>query len=206
MKRTPFGYFDSTTLMGHHDDDDILHFKKGAVTWETCCGNSAVGTFSRSNGVWTWTFTTGRKRPTTNTFSLHPGVFSLICIDAARPTNVFRLTRRVFSPASFAGGDESESQPATRKALPQPKTQLLRDALAVIARTTNGPVALDQLPESVRALGPSRAVVMHDVLVLYTADKKGKILNPEGGRSVPAINMFMISADDEPGVFSFDAF
>jgi hypothetical protein len=106
---------------------------------------------------------------------------------------------------AFVGCTKSDPTSDAPKTPPQPKTQLLKDALAVITQTNNGPVALDQLPESIRAFNPKRVVVTHDVLVVYTEEKKGKILNPEGGRSCPAINMLMISPDDEPGIFSFDA-
>jgi ABC-type Fe3+-hydroxamate transport system substrate-binding protein len=112
----------------------------------------------------------------------------------------------MFVALALLGCTKSEPTPAATKPTSQPKTQLLKDALSVITKTTNGPVSLDQLPETIRALGPKRALVTYDVLVVYTGDKNGKILNPEGGRSCPAINMFMISPDDEPGVFSFDAF
>ncbi|OAI57392.1 hypothetical protein AYO49_02180 [Verrucomicrobiaceae bacterium SCGC AG-212-N21] len=115
------------------------------------------------------------------------------------------LITSIFVALFLIGCSESEPTPAAPKPPPQPKSQLLKDALSVINKTTHGPVSLDQLPETIRALGPKRAMVMHDVLIIYTEDKKGKILNPEGGRSCPAINMFMISPDEEPGVFDFDA-
>ncbi len=107
---------------------------------------------------------------------------------------------------TIVGCTKSDPTSEAPKTPPQPKTQLLKDALAVITKTTNGTVALDQLPESIRAFNPKRVVVTYDVLVVYTEEKKGKILNPEGGRSCPAINMFMISPENEPGIFSFNEF
>jgi hypothetical protein len=104
LQRTPLGYFDSTTIMGHHAEDDVLSFSDGAVTWKTCCGDSATGTYSRSpDGTWLWQEIWGKKSPKTNVCILRPGVFSLTCIDAARPERVWTLKRRLFPPRTFDG-------------------------------------------------------------------------------------------------------
>ena len=102
LHRTPLGYFDSTTIMGHHADDDVLSFSGGAVTWKTCCGDSAVGTYSRSpDGTWLWQVVWGKKNLKTNVCILRPGVFSLKCTDTDRPERVWTLKRRLFPPRSF---------------------------------------------------------------------------------------------------------
>lgn len=99
LRRTPLGYFDSTTIMGYHADDDVLSLSGGAVTWKTCCGDSAVGTYSRSpEGTWLWQLIWGEKNLKTNVCILRPGVFSLKCTDMDRPERVWTLKRRLFPP------------------------------------------------------------------------------------------------------------
>jgi len=99
LHRSPLGYFDSTTIMGHHADDDVLSLSAGAVTWKTCCGDSAVGTFSRSpDGRWLWQEVRGKKNLKTNVCILRPGVFSLKITDTDRPERVWTLRRRLFPP------------------------------------------------------------------------------------------------------------
>jgi hypothetical protein len=86
------------------------------------------------------------------------------------------------------------------------QTRLMRDARAVITKTTNGPVALDELPDSIRGVfDPKRAFVTNDVLVIFTSEKTGKILNPASADSVPNFGEFTIVPNDEiePGIFSF---
>ena len=86
------------------------------------------------------------------------------------------------------------------------QTRLMRAARAVITKTTNGPVALDELPGSILGdFDVKRAFVTNDVLVIFTSEKNIKILNPASAHSVPNLDGFTIVPDDEsePGVFSF---
>jgi hypothetical protein len=102
LRSAPFGYFDSTTIMGHHADDDVLSLSGGTVTWKTCCGDKLVGSYSRSSGgTWLWQDVWETKNPKTNVCILHPGVFSLTCIDTKRPERVWTLKRRLFPPRSI---------------------------------------------------------------------------------------------------------
>jgi hypothetical protein len=86
------------------------------------------------------------------------------------------------------------------------QTRLMRDARTVITKTTNGPVAIDELPDSIRGdFDLKRAFVTNNVLVIFTSEKNGKILNPASAHSIPNLNGFTIVPDDEfePGVFGF---
>jgi hypothetical protein len=85
------------------------------------------------------------------------------------------------------------------------QTRLMRDARTVITKTTNGLVALDELPDSIRRdFDAKRAFVTNNVLVIFTSEKNGKILNPASAHSVPNLNGFTIVDDElESGVFSF---
>ena len=102
LLRSPIGYFDSTAIIGHHSDDDVLSFSDGTVTWKTCCGDKRIGTYSRSrDGTWIWEDVWGTKNPKTNVIILHPGLFSLTCIDTNSPERVWELTRRILPPRSI---------------------------------------------------------------------------------------------------------
>jgi hypothetical protein len=102
LHQAAIGYLDSTTIMGHHADDDVLSLAGGTVTWKTCCGDKPVGSYSRSpDGTWLWYDVTGKKNPVTNACILRPGVFSLTCVDTKRPERVWTLKRRLFPPRSI---------------------------------------------------------------------------------------------------------
>jgi len=94
-----FGHFDSTTLMGLHDSEDVLTFSNDVVTWETCCGDTAVGNCEPlPDGTWAWHLVMGKTKPTTNEFVLNPGLFYLRCYETSTPTKVYRLRRRLSAP------------------------------------------------------------------------------------------------------------
>jgi len=106
LRSTPIGYFDSTTIMGRHADDDVLGLLAGSVTWKTCCGDQAVGTYHRSkDGQWVWQDVWGAKNPRTNGCILRPGVFSMTCIDWDRPERVWTLKRRLLPPRPLRADD-----------------------------------------------------------------------------------------------------
>jgi len=98
-RRAPFGHFDSTTLMGLHDSEDVLTFSNGVVTWETCCGDTPVGSCERlPDGNWAWHLVMGKKKRTTNELVLQPGLFWLSCYETNTPTNIYRLRRKLSAP------------------------------------------------------------------------------------------------------------
>jgi len=90
--RRPVGYFDSTSILGYHDGGDVLSFRDGVVLYSTCHGESRMGTYSRTNGMWIW-HVQGRD------WRIQPGLFSLSCQDLANPTNLFTGRRRFSKPA-----------------------------------------------------------------------------------------------------------
>jgi hypothetical protein len=101
----PIGYFGCSKLLPH-DGTDVLHLTKGIATWETCCGDQIVGTYSRSaDGLWIWRCVLGKTKPETNEFILQPGLFSLTCIQRNSPTNVFRFPRRLSAPKEIGKDD-----------------------------------------------------------------------------------------------------
>jgi hypothetical protein len=107
-RRTPSGAWRSYRFMPH-DRSDVIHFTNGTVRWFTC-GVSEEGTYHRSaDGGWIWDYyrTPGgallwgspkRVPPRTNTFVLRPHLFWLTVVDAARPTNIYRLPRALRLP------------------------------------------------------------------------------------------------------------
>ena len=93
--------------MGLHDSEDVLTFSNGVVTWETCCGDTPVGTIERlPDGAWAWHLVMGKKKPTTNELVLRPGLFSLSCNETSSPTNVYRLKRRLSAPKKIGEDEE----------------------------------------------------------------------------------------------------
>jgi hypothetical protein len=61
------------------------------VWYTTCHGESRMGTYSRSNGMWIWHIR-GRD------WMVQPGIFSLTCRELANPTNVFYGGRKFSKP------------------------------------------------------------------------------------------------------------
>lgn len=107
----PVGYFDSTTILGYHDSDDVVEFAYGTVTRRTCCGDGRAGRFERSaNGEWLWLYESpGGKIPYRRTFTIVPGLFWLKCLDRDNPEQTWRLKRRIFAP------DQDESSKGKRE-------------------------------------------------------------------------------------------
>ena len=99
-RRTPAGCYRSYRLT-LHDPTDALHLTNGAVRW-FACGTTDEGTYHKTaEGTWMWDWPTKRY---TNRVILRPHLFWLTCIDAARPTNVYRLRRAFTVPKG--GGHE----------------------------------------------------------------------------------------------------
>jgi hypothetical protein len=85
------------------------------------------------------------------------------------------------------------------------QTPVMRDVHNVITNNMSGSVVVKQLPTSiVYTFGPKRGFVTNNVLVLYTSETNGVILNPTSPFSVPTIQNFYITPDNEPGVFNFN--
>lgn len=85
--------------MGAHDSADVLTLGDGEVTWETCCGDTPLGTYEKlSDGIWAWHFVMDEGEPVTNEFVLEPGFLWLTCYQISSPTNTFRLRHRLSAP------------------------------------------------------------------------------------------------------------
>jgi hypothetical protein len=79
LSQTPYGYFDLTTMMPGHDSEDTVLFANGSVTMKSCCGDMALGSYSRaSNGSWRWHYKHGPdNRLPQMDFLLEPGILSV---------------------------------------------------------------------------------------------------------------------------------
>ena len=99
--KQPVGYFDSTTILGLHDVDDVVEFAYGTVTVRTCCGDMSAGRFERTeDGHWLWHYEgPGKKNPYRRTLAVEPGLFSLKCQDPADPQKSWKLRRRLTAPS-----------------------------------------------------------------------------------------------------------
>lgn len=100
LAASPVGYFDSTTILGHHDVEDVVEFAYGVVTYRTCCGQETAGRFEhRADGTWLWHYEgPHKKNPFRKTLVITPGVFSLACRDPEKPEKTWQLRRRLTAP------------------------------------------------------------------------------------------------------------
>jgi hypothetical protein len=97
LRAEPLGAFHSYSIFPH-DSCDLLTFSNGTVTLQTCCGDESWGTYRREgDGHWVWTWRHGTKKPTTNTYIIQPGAFSITCTGTQSPSSSFTLRRRLFS-------------------------------------------------------------------------------------------------------------
>ncbi len=114
LNRMPVGYFDSTSILGHHDKEDVLEVAYGTVTWRTCCGDTEAGTFSRQpDGQWIWNYTQGNKSRSRATVVIEPGLLWLACHEVGKPDKVWKLRRRLIAPDSEEFGRGKRSQAVT---------------------------------------------------------------------------------------------
>ncbi len=100
--REPRGYFGSYKMLPH-DSGDVLHFTNGVVSWESCCGQEFLGTYTRSpEGAWLWHYSKkGGKKVYTNEFILRPSLLWLACTETKAPTNTWRFPRRLIPPSAI---------------------------------------------------------------------------------------------------------
>jgi len=97
LRAEPFGSFHSYSVFPHARCD-LLTFSNGTVTLQTCCGDEAWGTYQREgDGRWAWTWRRGTKKPTTNTYIINPGAFTITCTDTQSSSSSFTLRRRLFT-------------------------------------------------------------------------------------------------------------
>ena len=93
------GYVASYSILPH-SSGDVFDFNNGSVTWRTCCGNESRGTYVQTtNGVWLWTYKSGKGR--VYEWTAKPGWFSVTFADINHPTNTATLPRRLFAPRSL---------------------------------------------------------------------------------------------------------
>ena len=99
LSRTPYGYFDLTTMMPGHDSEDTVLFSGGSVTMKSCCGDMAFGIYSRaSNGSWKWHYKHGEKDPLAPMdFLVRPGILSVKII-STNSDGPYVLKRKLRSP------------------------------------------------------------------------------------------------------------
>jgi hypothetical protein len=101
LRSTPTGRYASYSILPH-DSCDVFAFSGGNVTWQTCCGDDAYGTYRQMpGGAWVWSAVHGTKKRSTNTFALRPGVFYMSFTDLQNPTNKFSLRRRLSAKWPF---------------------------------------------------------------------------------------------------------
>ena len=100
LASSPVGYFDSTTILGYHDAEDVVEFAYGVVTYRTCCGQETAGRFEQSaDGTWLWHYEgPQKKKPFRKTLVIKPGVLSLACRDPEKPDKTWQLRRRISAP------------------------------------------------------------------------------------------------------------
>ena len=98
LRTRPIGLFESRPIVGYHADGDVLRFRRGRVTFATCCGSTPMGIYFRSNGVWVW-------QVRGINWAITPGVSSLLCREIVNPTNICVLQRRLRAPME-KGHDE----------------------------------------------------------------------------------------------------
>ena len=97
LRAAPTGRYHSYSIFPH-DSCDVLTFSNGTVTLQTCCGDESWGSYQRAaDGRWVWTWRHGGKKPTTNTYIIEPGVFTISCTDTQSPSSSFTLRRRLFT-------------------------------------------------------------------------------------------------------------
>jgi len=97
FRSEPWGYVASYSIFPH-SETDVLNFRSGSVTLQTCCGEEAWGTYARlKDGTWVWhRIRPGTNGPMARDFLVRSDYFSMTFTDTQSPSNVFTLRRRVF--------------------------------------------------------------------------------------------------------------